>query len=516
MVLILFKKEGFIIFSIYLLDTSQLFQWDLNRKIKIFGKRNIDEVHFCHAGDEEALIVPVKQENNILIANIPNILLQGSADIWYYLVAEGKTLKEGFFSVNNREKPSEYIYEETEILNYAALEKRLQKIEEDLKNFNFEFKEMDPTVPAWAKEPNKPTYSADEVGAVSKDEFNALSENVGKLSEEIFYIEITSNGTANKTYDDIVQAYDKGKYIILKDINENEIYKLNKIGSSSVGFSYIQGNTIKNIVLIKSLNQWVKTTIDLNLFQKSEENTLKTTDKTVVGAINELSEEIADLKESENVGTDFGGVEITSGEPTKDTTVMTLNPNAEEVHLYTAEEIDAKIPTWRTIRDFTIENEEAVANDTESGITWTVDDSGNITSFVFETDSDGKPFSANKLRYAIYPSDMMSGKIFGGKKGYLTVSCNGYGSSIYNATAVAAGYRIQGNVESDMSGILRQIIYMGVDRNSYGNERPHLNFFNSAGRGYATPPITRLKIGCDTDIWFASGAKVLVQICEEE
>lgn len=281
-------------FSIYLLDSSQLFQWDLNRKIKIFGKRNIDEVHFCHAGDEEALIVPVKQENNILIANIPNILLQNSTDILYYLVAEGKTLKEGFFSVNNREKPSEYIYEETEILNYAALEKRLQKIEEDLKNLNFDFKETDPTVPEWAKQPNKPTYSADEIGAVSKEEFDALSEDINHLSEEIFYIEINSNGTANKTYDDIMQAYDKGKYIILKDISENEIYKLNKIGSFNIGFSYIQGNTIKNIVLIKSLNQWVKTTIDL---QNSKENGLKTTDKTVVGAINELSEDKADKAE---------------------------------------------------------------------------------------------------------------------------------------------------------------------------------------------------------------------------
>lgn len=59
----------------------------------------------------------------------------------------------------------------------------------------------------------------------------------------------------------------------------------------------------------------------------------------------ELSEEIEDLKQNGsgtgNVGTDFGGVEITDGDPTKETTVMTLNPNAPEVNLYTAEEIDA-------------------------------------------------------------------------------------------------------------------------------------------------------------------------------
>ena len=75
--------------SMYLLDTPQLFQWDLNRKIKILGKGNIDEVHFCHAGDEEALIVSVKKENNALIANIPNILLQSCEELMVYLVENG-------------------------------------------------------------------------------------------------------------------------------------------------------------------------------------------------------------------------------------------------------------------------------------------------------------------------------------------------------------------------------------------------------------------------------------------
>ena len=35
-------------------------------------------------------------------------------------------------------------------------------------------KETDPTVPDWAKQPNKPTYKADEVGAYSKSEVDAM------------------------------------------------------------------------------------------------------------------------------------------------------------------------------------------------------------------------------------------------------------------------------------------------------------------------------------------------------
>ena len=155
-------------FSIYLLDSSKLFQWDLNRKIKIIGKEEVDEVHFSHVGDEEALVVKPIKENNILIANIPNILLQESKDIFVYLVSKDKTLKETFFTVGRREKPTDYLYTEIDILNYSSLEKRLVELEEKLNNIPVE--ETDPTVPDWAKQPNKPRYTAAEVGALSSTE----------------------------------------------------------------------------------------------------------------------------------------------------------------------------------------------------------------------------------------------------------------------------------------------------------------------------------------------------------
>ena len=155
-------------FSIYLLDSSKLFQWDLNRKIKIVGKEEVDEVHFSHIGDEEALVVKPIKENNILIANIPNILLQENKDIFVYLVSKDKTLKETFFTVGRREKPADYLYTEIDILNYSSLEKRLAELEEKLNNISVE--ETDPTVPDWAKQPNKPRYTATEVGALSSTE----------------------------------------------------------------------------------------------------------------------------------------------------------------------------------------------------------------------------------------------------------------------------------------------------------------------------------------------------------
>lgn len=36
-------------------------------------------------------------------------------------------------------------------------------------------KEEDPTVSGWAKEPTKPSYTAEEVGAIKNDEIKAIS-----------------------------------------------------------------------------------------------------------------------------------------------------------------------------------------------------------------------------------------------------------------------------------------------------------------------------------------------------
>ena len=69
----------------------------------------------------------------------------------------------------------------------------LEKADTALQSYN----ETDPTVPAWAKTPTKPTYTAAEVGALSLDDAN---KNFAKKSD------ITSiyrpKGT-KPTYDDL-------------------------------------------------------------------------------------------------------------------------------------------------------------------------------------------------------------------------------------------------------------------------------------------------------------------------
>ena len=50
-----------------------------------------------------------------------------------------------------------------------------------------EFKETDPTVPEWAKQPTKPTYTADDVGAYTKEETVTLIDS--KIDETKKYVD---------------------------------------------------------------------------------------------------------------------------------------------------------------------------------------------------------------------------------------------------------------------------------------------------------------------------------------
>ena len=120
--------------SIFLSDGTKLYQWDSNRQIQIIGSNNIEEVHFCHRNDKTALVVKPVIQNNFIVADIPNVLLQSSEDIVVYLYAEERTIKEQVLRVQSKNRPDDYVYEQTEILRYETLDKRLTDLEETLIN----------------------------------------------------------------------------------------------------------------------------------------------------------------------------------------------------------------------------------------------------------------------------------------------------------------------------------------------------------------------------------------------
>lgn len=76
------------------------------------------------------------------------------------------------------------------------------------------FTETDPTVPAWAKAAQKPTYTAQEVGAPTVQEMNTALDEKTEIFEVLFNV-VGPNLelTANKTIAEIVEASNQGKII---------------------------------------------------------------------------------------------------------------------------------------------------------------------------------------------------------------------------------------------------------------------------------------------------------------
>ena len=129
------KGSGFLI-SMKVIGTP-LYQWEVGRKLQIIPIQGmkICAVHFSHLGDAEALVVEPREENGVLVADIPNVLLQSGSNLVAYSVYVSadcvETIKECVISVHSRPKPSDYVYTETEILGYKTLADRIAQIEQN-------------------------------------------------------------------------------------------------------------------------------------------------------------------------------------------------------------------------------------------------------------------------------------------------------------------------------------------------------------------------------------------------
>lgn len=107
---------------------SPLYQWDINRQLKIDTvDLNSDFlVHCCHSDDASTLVVEPIIDGDSILVNIPNILLQRSGYIRVYVVIEGDTVYDASFYVMARPKPDDYVYTETEVYTIkTAVEKAL-------------------------------------------------------------------------------------------------------------------------------------------------------------------------------------------------------------------------------------------------------------------------------------------------------------------------------------------------------------------------------------------------------
>lgn len=114
-------------------DNKVFYQWDKNRKL-IIEDENIKEVHFCNRTDDIALMCEVYEKNGLRLVDVPNKLLTDKWDIKVYASDGDNTRYYDTIKVIERKKPSDYVYEETEVLTYRKLEKRLIEIETNVNN----------------------------------------------------------------------------------------------------------------------------------------------------------------------------------------------------------------------------------------------------------------------------------------------------------------------------------------------------------------------------------------------
>ena len=110
-----------------------LYQWDPDPRLRVNEPEGvqIEEVHFANSLTDSAAVVLVERAEDGAAVAVPNILLQQPWPIRAYCVcSNGLTRACYVFDVEPRQKPDDYVYTETEIKTWEALDERVRWLEE--------------------------------------------------------------------------------------------------------------------------------------------------------------------------------------------------------------------------------------------------------------------------------------------------------------------------------------------------------------------------------------------------
>ena len=108
---------------------EHFYQWDLDRKL-VVEDPSVTQVHFCNRTDNCSLVCQTYVENGVTLVNVPNILLQTDWKIRVYAYDGKHTKHDSCYEVAGRSKPADYVYTETEVLDYKDLEDRVAVLEQ--------------------------------------------------------------------------------------------------------------------------------------------------------------------------------------------------------------------------------------------------------------------------------------------------------------------------------------------------------------------------------------------------
>ena len=110
---------------------DKFYQWDLDRQL-IIDDPTVTQVHFSNRTDDSSLVCEVYQQDGLNLVNVPNILLQEDWRINVYAYDVNYTKYSETFDVERKSKPENYVYTETEVLNYKTLAEKIKQIDTDI------------------------------------------------------------------------------------------------------------------------------------------------------------------------------------------------------------------------------------------------------------------------------------------------------------------------------------------------------------------------------------------------
>lgn len=102
---------------------DKLYQWDSGHYVTLTGDdAKATEVHFAqYCAKAEALVVAVREQDGAKIADVPNSYLVDDKDICAWSWVDDQTISGSRFGVWPRARPSDYVYQPTDVLNYEHL-----------------------------------------------------------------------------------------------------------------------------------------------------------------------------------------------------------------------------------------------------------------------------------------------------------------------------------------------------------------------------------------------------------
>lgn len=246
-------------------NRDELFQWDVNQKVIADGLAIGDEIHCYNIKQSNALVTIAYMLDGVVVADIPNLLLQSSLPLSIYRYVSDEdgqyTIDEHTFNVKQRPKPADYVYAETEVLDYGTLDKRITELE---KNGGGGGGSADVDLSDY--------YTSEVVDTLLAEKANAsdVDDRIGEINEWLERHEETLNSHQEQIESklDSTEFVDFQSYVNeeLNDMNESIDGKVNS-DEYSDNNEYVQG-------MLDTLNEQVQTKATMSDVEAYIEQTL--------------------------------------------------------------------------------------------------------------------------------------------------------------------------------------------------------------------------------------------------